>query len=165
MAELGFVRRFYACPVKRTILALLLSSVTCLAGFDESIDARMGEWRIRTDTAGTQGGTVVTRVFIERPGASNEAQLELPESAQFILLTHLAKLPKRRFERGAFKPPKTDYVLLEAEHLQLITDDRAFELLRLWLDTHRAEWHAAESPELQTALRSQVFPPKLPNSK
>ncbi len=151
--------------MNRAFLALLFSTVTCLAGFDESIDARIGEWRVRTDTAGTQNGTVVTRVFVERTGASNEAQLELPESAQFILWTHLSKLPKRRFERGAFKAPKTDYVLLEAERLHLITDERAFELLRLWLDSHRAEWRAAESPELQTALRSQFFPPTTPKSK
>jgi hypothetical protein len=150
--------------VKRTILALLLSSVTCLAGRDQDIGARIGEWLIRTDTAGTPSGSVVTRVFIERSGASNEAQLELPESAQFIIWTHLAKLPKRRFEYGSFKPPKTDYVALGDEHIHLITDERAFELLRLWLDTHRAEWRAAE-PELQTALRTQFFPPKLPKSK
>ncbi len=151
--------------MKRALLAFLCSTVTCLAGFDESIDARIGEWRVRTDTAGTQSGTVVTRVFIQRSGASIEAQLELPESAQCILWTHLAKLPKRRFERGTFKPPKADYVLLEAEHLQLVTDERAFELLRLWLDSHRTEWRSADSPELQAALRSQFFPPKLPKSK
>ena len=152
--------------MKRAFLVLLVAATSCFAGFDESLDAHLGEWTIRMDTAGKQDGRVVTRVFAERSGASNEAQLELPDSALFILWTHLRKLP-RQPKQLDFKRPKTDHVILNTDfgRCELLTDERAIALLRLWLDTHRAEWRATDSPELQTALRSTFFPPKPPKPK
>jgi hypothetical protein len=153
--------------MKRAFLALLLTTLSCFAGGDFSIEARMDGWSFDIDTVGLppNGDPAVTRVLISRPGHANEASLELPGVASGILWEHLAKLPKQRKKFEAFKAPKSNYVALVSDHYELITDERAFALLRLWLDSHRAEWRAPESPELQAALRAGFFPPKQPKTK
>jgi hypothetical protein len=150
--------------MKSAIIALLFGPLSGFAGTDTSIQARMDGWRFDIDTAGVgaNGKRVVTRVFISRDGRTQEASLELPDVTMSVLLAHLHKLPTELKKFESFKAPKVDHVVITGDRIQLITDARAFELLRLWLDCHKSLWTAADSPTLQASLRSMPFPPKTP---
>lgn len=149
----------------RTLLILLLSTLSCVAGADHSIKARLDGWQIDIDTAGAFQDLVVTRVFISRPGDAQRASLELPGLAFSVIWEHLAKLPKKRKNFHELESLKKDFVALILYQTDVIADDRALGLMRLWLDSHRAAWIAPDSPELQAALRTGFFPPELPKAR
>jgi hypothetical protein len=144
--------------VKTAFFIILFATTSVLASEDMSLEAHLGNWTLRADTEGL-GDRVVTRVFAERTNPKMEAQMELPFDALYILTEHLSKLPKKRFIFGHIKLPKNDYVHVSELHDDIFTSATSLALFRLWLDDHRAQWNAADSPELEKALRTKLFPP------
>ena len=160
VAELGVVRRCSHIVKTRLLLFLLLTATRAFAGYDESISARLGEWSVRADTAGTPSGMVVARIVASHVISTDiEARLEVPEVLFRTLLAHLTKLPKQRIPDGSTKRPKGDFVVFSAEHDSVLTSPTAVALLKLWLDLHRAGWQAPKYPTIQRELQTSAFPP------
>lgn len=146
------------------LLLSLLTSSSLFAGYDQSILARLDGWEVQVYTAGAarkEGGQIVTRVYITGPEQNQSASLKLPAEAFGVLWHHLQKLPRQVKKSGASEGPKLSHIVLETDKDELITDARALDLIRLWLDSHRKSWLAPQSPDLQATLRAGYFPPKM----